>query len=73
MPKQLKTTKEFLSFCSRPDAKWVKIKENGDVTKFKLRTSKYLYTVRVEGDKMKTLLRNSLPQTLEVIIIDKQE
>lgn len=73
MPKLVKTSKEFLTLCHRSDAKWVKVKEFGDKTKFKLRTTKYLYTVVVENDKMKGLLQNSIPQNLEVIILDKKE
>ena len=73
MPKFVRTTKEFVTLCSRTDAKWVKIKENGDSTKFKLRTSKYLYTVKVDGEKMKELLKGSIPQNLEVIVLDSKK
>ncbi|OQR70788.1 ribosomal protein L38-like [Tropilaelaps mercedesae] len=62
MPKQLKEIKEFLVVARRNDAKSVKIKKNrDDVTKFKIRCSKYLYTIVVKEKEKADKLKQSLP------------
>ncbi|EAY20863.1 60S ribosomal protein L38-2, putative [Trichomonas vaginalis G3] len=72
MPKQVATPKEFLALAARPDAKWVKVKKvNDDLTKFKLRTTKFLYTLVVKP-KFVELVQNSIPESLEVIVLDKK-
>ncbi|EAY18995.1 ribosomal protein L38e, putative [Trichomonas vaginalis G3] len=72
MPKQVTTPKEFLALAARSDAKWVKVKKsNDDNTKFKLRTTKYLYTLTVKP-KFVELVQNSIPESLEVIVLDKK-
>ncbi|VDK50089.1 unnamed protein product [Gongylonema pulchrum] len=48
MPKEIKEIKEFLMTARRKDAKSVKIKRNPDNVKFKVRCSKYLYTLVVQ-------------------------
>ena len=74
MPKSVPTPRKFLELAGRPDAKWVKVKKcGGEVTKFKLRTTKYLYTLTVKQAKFVTLVQDSIPQTLEVIYLDKKE
>ncbi|CAN8002326.1 unnamed protein product, partial [Ixodes hexagonus] len=61
-PKQLKEIKEFLLTARRKDAKSVKIKKNPDnVTKFKVRCSKYLYTIVVTEKEKAEKLKQSLP------------
>ena len=74
MPKPVQTPRKFLEFAARPDAKWVKVKKvkNGD-TKFKLRTTRYLYTLTVKQAKFVQLVTESIPQGLEVIYLDKRE
>ena len=73
MPKQVQTPKEFLSLCQRSDAKWIHIKKaKNDITKFKLRTTKYLYTLCVKP-KFVELVRNSIPEKLECVDLDKKE
>ena len=47
MPKQITEIKAFLVKARRKDAKSVKIKKNPTNTKFKVRCSKYLYTLVV--------------------------
>lgn len=74
MPKSVTQPKKFLELVNRPDAKWVKIKKvSEEVTKFKLRTSKYLYTLTIKQPKFTTLVTESIPQQLEVIYLDKKE
>ncbi|CAI5450463.1 unnamed protein product [Caenorhabditis angaria] len=66
MPKEIKEIKEFLVKARRKDAKSVKIKRNSNNTKFKVRCSKYLYTL-VVGDKDKAeKLKQSLPPGIQV-------
>lgn len=66
MPKQIKEIKQFLLTARRKDAQWVKIKKNKRNTKFKVRCSKYLYTLVVkEADKVDKL-KQSLPPGLTV-------
>ncbi|CAB3397307.1 unnamed protein product [Caenorhabditis bovis] len=66
MPKEIKEIKEFLVKARRKDAKSVKIKKNSNNTKFKVRCSKYLYTL-VVGDKDKAeKLKQSLPPGIQV-------
>ncbi|OHT02543.1 ribosomal protein L38e [Tritrichomonas foetus] len=74
MPKSVSQPKKFLELVNRSDAKWVKIKKvTGDVTKFKLRTTKYLYTLTIKQPKFTQLVTESIPQGLEVIYLDKRE
>ncbi|MED6221148.1 hypothetical protein PIB30_051660 [Stylosanthes scabra] len=46
-PKQIHEIKDFLLTARRKDARSVKIKRSRDVVKFKVRCSKYLYTLCV--------------------------
>jgi large subunit ribosomal protein L38e len=65
-PKQIHEIKDFLLTARRKDAKSVKIKKTGGKTKFKVRCSKYLYTLVVsDGDKADKL-KQSLPPGLQV-------
>jgi large subunit ribosomal protein L38e len=60
-PKQITDIKDFLLKARRRDAKSVKIKKTGGVTKFKVRCKTYLYTLCVaDGDKAEKL-KQSLP------------
>uniref|UniRef100_A0A8I3MY50 Large ribosomal subunit protein eL38 n=2 Tax=Canis lupus familiaris TaxID=9615 RepID=A0A8I3MY50_CANLF len=45
MPHKIKEIKDFLLTARRKDAKSVKIKKNKDNVKFKVRCSRYLYTL----------------------------
>ncbi|VDM45739.1 unnamed protein product [Toxocara canis] len=75
MPKQITEIKEFLLTARRKDAKSVKIKKNAENVKFKVRCSKYLYTLVIQAsspsylisDKEKAeKLKQSLPPGLQV-------
>ncbi|CAF0904138.1 unnamed protein product [Adineta ricciae] len=72
MPKEVKDIKHFLLIARRKDARSVIIKRNSERvtrqgnTKFKVRCSRYLYTLSV-GDKEKAeKLKQSLPPGLNV-------
>lgn len=45
MPRKIEEIKDFLLTARRKDAKSVKIKKNKDNVKFKVRCSRYLYTL----------------------------
>merc|ERR1711879_567809 len=51
MPKQIREIKEFLIKARRKDAKSVKVKQNKTNSKFKVRCSKYLYTLVVHDQE----------------------
>lgn len=60
-PKQINEIKDFLLTARRKDARSVKIKKSGDVTKFKVRCSRYLYTLCVTDSDKADKLKLSLP------------
>ncbi|OUS46495.1 60S ribosomal protein L38 [Ostreococcus tauri] len=66
-PKQISEIKDFLHTARRKDARSVKIKKTAGVTKFKVRCSKYLYTLCVDNADKAAKLKQSLPPGLQVI------
>ncbi|KAH1219254.1 60S ribosomal protein L38 [Glycine max] len=66
MPKQIHEIKDFLLTARRKDARSVKIKRSKDVVKFKVRCSKYLYTLCVFDSEKADKLKQSLPPGLSV-------
>ena len=56
MPREIKEIKDFLLKARRKDAKSVKIKKNSDNVKFKVRCSRFLYTLKIT-DKVRTILK----------------
>jgi large subunit ribosomal protein L38e len=61
-PKQITEIKDFLLTARRKDARSVKIKKTKTgVTKFKVRCSKYLYTLCVQDTEKADKLKQSLP------------
>uniref|UniRef100_A0A0B7BWC4 Large ribosomal subunit protein eL38 n=1 Tax=Arion vulgaris TaxID=1028688 RepID=A0A0B7BWC4_9EUPU len=69
MPKQLKEVKDFLRIIRRKDATSLVIKKdkkNKDVLKYKLRSSKYLYTLVVKDANKGAKLRTSIPAHIKV-------
>uniref|UniRef100_A0A1I7XKQ9 Large ribosomal subunit protein eL38 n=1 Tax=Heterorhabditis bacteriophora TaxID=37862 RepID=A0A1I7XKQ9_HETBA len=66
MPKQITEIKEFLVKARRKDAKSVKIKKNRENVKFKVRCSKYLYTLVVNDKEKAEKLKQSLPPGIQV-------
>ncbi|KAL3142306.1 60S ribosomal protein L38 [Trebouxia sp. C0009 RCD-2024] len=63
MPREIKEIKDFLLTARRKDAKSVRIKKNSQkgITKFKVRCSKYLYTLSVTDSDKADKLKQSLP------------
>ncbi|XP_046561626.1 60S ribosomal protein L38 [Haliotis rubra] len=66
MPQQISEIKDFLLTARRKDAKSVKIKKNKDNVKFKVRCSRYLYTLVIQDREKAEKLRQSLPPGLAV-------
>jgi large subunit ribosomal protein L38e len=66
MPKQIMEIKDFLLTARRADARSVKIKKNKDSVKFKVRCSRYLYTLVINDKEKADKLRQSLPPGLQV-------
>ncbi|KAL6764066.1 ribosomal L38e protein family-domain-containing protein [Haematococcus lacustris] len=66
LPKQINDIKDFLLTARRKDAKSVKIKKVAGRTKFKVRCSRYLYTLCVTDSDKADKLKQSLPPGLTV-------
>lgn len=66
MPQEIKEVKDFLIKARRKDARAVKIKKNENNTKFKIRCSRYLYTLVVFDKEKAEKLKQSLPPGLQV-------
>jgi len=78
MPKQIRDIKEFIKITQRKDATQARIKKipsklpNGKTqTKFKVRCSRYLYTLSVDDPEKADKLAQSLPPGLTVVEVDK--
>ncbi|KAG0313040.1 hypothetical protein BGZ99_009133 [Dissophora globulifera] len=65
-PKQVQDIKQFLEIARRKDAKSGRIKKNGSQTKFKVRCSRYLYTLVINDAAKAEKLKQSLPPTLSI-------
>ncbi|XP_064423466.1 uncharacterized protein LOC102349064 isoform X1 [Latimeria chalumnae] len=65
-PRQIQEIKDFLLTARRKDAKSVKIKKNKENVKFKVRCSKYLYTLVITDKEKAEKLKQSLPPGLAV-------
>ncbi|KAF9274832.1 hypothetical protein BGZ68_000327 [Mortierella alpina] len=64
IPKQVQDIKQFLEIARRKDAKSGRIKKNGSQIKFKVRCSRYLYTLVINDAAKAEKLKQSLPPTL---------
>jgi large subunit ribosomal protein L38e len=65
MPKQITDIRDFLQKARRADAKLVKIRKRDTETKFKIRCSRHLYTLKVVDAEKADKLTQSLPPGLE--------
>lgn len=68
-PKQIHEIKDFLLTARRKDARSVKIKRSRDVVKFKVRCSKYLYTLCVFDSEKADKLKQSLPPGISTSVL----
>ncbi|GAM19804.1 hypothetical protein SAMD00019534_029790 [Acytostelium subglobosum LB1] len=72
LPKQIREIKDFLVTVRRKDAKEVRIKKNGKITKFKVRCGRFLYTLRVTEQEKVQKLVNILP-AIKVVYVDAKK
>eukprot|EP00441_Pelagodinium_beii_P022470 CAMPEP_0197654280 /NCGR_PEP_ID=MMETSP1338-20131121/38758_1 /TAXON_ID=43686 ORGANISM="Pelagodinium beii, Strain RCC1491" /NCGR_SAMPLE_ID=MMETSP1338 /ASSEMBLY_ACC=CAM_ASM_000754 /LENGTH=73 /DNA_ID=CAMNT_0043229695 /DNA_START=58 /DNA_END=279 /DNA_ORIENTATION=- len=73
MPKQISDIRDFLQTARRKDAKSVKIKKSKGIVKFKIRCSRYLYTLTVKDADKAEKLTQSLPPGLQRVDIPKKQ
>ncbi|KAJ1947115.1 60S ribosomal protein L38 [Linderina pennispora] len=66
LAKQIQDIKNFLEVTRRKDAQAVRVKKNGKIVKFKVRCSRFLYTLTVADAQKADKLRQSLPPGLSV-------
>lgn len=64
MPKLITDIRDFIQKARRKDAKTVKILKADGVTKFKIRCSKFLYTLKVADAEKADKITLSLPPGL---------
>jgi len=65
MPKEITDIRQFLKMSREKNAKFVKVKKDGNSTKFKLRMSSYLYTLKVNDQEKATKISQSFPPGLK--------
>ncbi|KZT50882.1 putative 60S ribosomal protein L38 [Calocera cornea HHB12733] len=77
MPKEIRDLKVFLEHARRKDAKSIRIKKTVSQrvslkpkTKFKLRCSRFLYTLVLDDPERADKLEQSLPPGLDVKRVD---
>ncbi|MDK2413523.1 60S ribosomal protein L38, partial [Aphanizomenon sp. 202] len=65
-PRQIMEIKDFLLTARRKDARSVRIKKNKHNVKFKVRCSRFLYTLVIRDREKAEKLKQSLPPGLQV-------
>jgi len=78
MPKEIRDIKRFIEIARRKDASAARIKKvaprvaGGKAkTKFKIRCSRYLYTLSLDDTEKAEKLKQSLPPGLHVVEVKK--
>ncbi|KAK6589484.1 hypothetical protein RS030_203095 [Cryptosporidium xiaoi] len=75
MPVQITDLRDFINTSRRSDAKSVTVvkvkKDNHITTKFKIRCSRYLYTLVMKDLEKAKKLESSLPPTLKKLIVTR--
>lgn len=67
-PKEIKDIRDFVKKARAKDAKLVKVKKTPEFTKFKLRLSKHLFTLRVSDKSKSEKIEQSFPPSLCVFM-----
>ncbi|KPJ18285.1 60S ribosomal protein L38 [Papilio machaon] len=67
-PREIKDIKDFLLKARRKDAKSVKIKKNTENVKFKVRCSRFLYTLVITDKEKAEKLKQSLPPGINSLV-----
>jgi len=75
MPKEVKDIKEFIEICRRQDASSTRIKKNKktQITKFKVRCQRHLYTLVLKDAEKAAKLKQSLPPNLTTTEVSKKD
>jgi len=78
MPKEIRDIKQFIEIARRKDASAARIKKvaprvagGKTKTKFKIRCSRYLYTLSLDDIEKAEKLKQSLPPGLNVVEVKK--
>jgi len=78
MPKEIRDIKQFIEIARRKDASAARIKKvaprtagGKTKTKFKIRCSRYLYTLSLDDTEKAEKLKQSLPPGLNVVEVKK--
>jgi len=78
MPKEIRDIKQFIEIAKRKDASAARIKKvaprvaGGKAkTKFKIRCSRYLYTLSLDDTEKAEKLKQSLPPGLNIVEVKK--
>ncbi|TFY65723.1 hypothetical protein EVG20_g5365 [Dentipellis fragilis] len=78
MPKEIRDIKQFIDIARRKDARAARIKKIApsapgakERTKFKVRCSRYLYTLSLDDPEKAEKLKQSLPPGLQIDEIKK--
>ncbi|GJE93918.1 ribosomal protein L38e [Phanerochaete sordida] len=78
MPKEVRDIKQFIEIATRKDATEARIKKIAPrvagaktKTKFKIRCTRYLYTLSLDDPEKAEKLRQSLPPGLRVLDVEK--
>ncbi|MBD3206408.1 hypothetical protein GF319_08710 [Candidatus Bathyarchaeota archaeon] len=64
MPKEINDAEEFIELSG--NAEECRIKRNSDNTKLKLRTGKYLYTLKLDPDEVQSVISRLNCPTVEI-------
>ncbi|KAN0036817.1 hypothetical protein ACTFIV_002130 [Dictyostelium citrinum] len=74
MPREIREIKDFLVTVRNKDAKEIRIKKVGkNLTKFKVRCGRYLYTLRVADNAKAAKLMQTLPPSIPTVQVDSNK
>ncbi|KAE8147689.1 60S ribosomal protein L38 [Aspergillus avenaceus] len=71
MPQEVSDIKQFIEICRRKDASSARIKRNRQQSKFKVRCSRFVYTLVLKDSDKADKLKQSLPPALKVVDVTK--
>ncbi|OOF97888.1 ribosomal protein L38e [Aspergillus sclerotioniger CBS 115572] len=73
MPQEISDIKQFIEVCRRKDASSARIKRNpkDHEIKFKVRCSRFVYTLVLKDSDKADKLKQSLPPALKVVDVSK--
>ncbi|KAH7132306.1 ribosomal protein L38e [Dendryphion nanum] len=74
MPSEVSDIKQFIEICRRKDAKSARIKKNkkSNNIKFKVRASRFVYTLVLKDTDKAEKLKQSLPPGLTITDVNKK-